>query len=298
MENIENVESQFILRKVVDGYLLDCSARKLTHATLLDYRNTCQKLMRFIGEDKPIDEITRMDMRGFFAEQTVCNKTLLCYYHTIKSLFNLAIGEEILEKNPMDGLKRPRPEVRTVEPIPSEHIKLILKTIDKYNIVTRVRNNALIFMLLDTGCRVSELCSIKCSELNTENRSVKIMGKRSMERVVYYSPSTAKALWRYMGNNTTDGYLFVAEHGTPLTRRGVTAALLDICNKAGVPFYSPHKFRHTFAITYLRSGGNIFTLQRTLGDTTLDMTKKYLLVTDVDTKKAHDITSPVLNLGL
>lgn len=299
MEKKEVSGTQFLLKSVVDGYLLDCSARRLSPNTLSDYRNTCRKLLEYYGDgEKPIAEITRMDMRGFFASQTVGNKTLLGYYHCIKSLFNFAILENIVSENPVDAIKRPKAETRAIEPIPPEDIKKLIKTIETTNPSNRARNKALILVLLDTGARVSELCGIKRSQINLTTQCVKVLGKQNRERIIYFSPTTAKALWKYMGNNQTDGYLFIANNGTPMTRRNVTAVLTYLCKSAEVPFYSPHKFRHTFALAFLRENSNVFVLQRLLGHQTLDMSKRYLAVSDVDVYMASQKNTPVMSFGL
>jgi len=74
--------------------------------------------------------------------------------------------------------------------------------------------------------------------------------------------------------------------------------LRRLCKKAGVPLYSPHDFRHTFAVEYLRNHPNIYTLQETLGHTTLDMVRQYLVISQSDIREAHRRASPVEHWGL
>jgi integrase/recombinase XerD len=71
-----------------------------------------------------------------------------------------------------------------------------------------------------------------------------------------------------------------------------------IAERAGVKNAYPHKFRHTFAITYLRSGGDIFTLQEMLGHGSLDMVRHYAKVAQVDVEQAHRKASPADNWRL
>lgn len=75
----------------------------------------------------------------------------------------------------------------------------------------------------------------------------------------------------------------------------VNKSLKALGLKAGVKGVHPHRFRHTFAIQYLRNGGDPYTLQKMLGHSTLDMVKRYLSLAQIDLDKAHKRASPVDN---
>jgi integrase/recombinase XerD len=217
------------------------------------------------------------------------------------------LSEELIQSNPLEGIPRARPEQRTIQPIPEDQVRKILKaserltytrdgkTISQY-LPDRYRNRAIILLLLDTGLRASELCNIENKKLDLERRSVKIIGKLSKERILYFSPTTAQAIWKYKEKNGI--YLFTGERNEPMSRHSLRRMLYRACDRAGVPRYSPHDFRHTFAVNFLRNYPNIYALQQMLGHSTLDMVKRYLAISESDVAEAHKHASPVKNWGL
>ena len=299
MKNKSNQHSRLTVEKMINGFLLDCSARRLSIHTISDYKNTMRIFSSFVGGDKPITAITRFDMRAFFAKQTVSNKTVKNYFGALSVFFKFAIGENIIDENPLVGIKLPKPENRAIEPVSELDIRKLLKTIESDKSIHKNRNRAIIYLLLDTGLRVSELCGIKRDSLNIDERTVKVMGKNSKERIVAFSQTTAKHVWKHL--STTDcinDHLFNSNAGRTIHRDNVSAMLYYWCDKAKIKRFSPHKLRHTYAISFLRNGGNIYALQYSLGHTSLEMTKKYLAISDVDIIEAHKLASPVSNLGL
>lgn len=296
---------QFLLSDTVDGYVLACQARRLSPHTISDYTNTLNKFIDYTG-DKYVDEVTRHDIRGFLAVQTVSNKTLLNYHTGLSAFYKWAITEELADTNPTSDIERPRAGQRMIQPIPKSHIQSILSAANHVTYTRhgkqitakspyKRRHRAMILLLLNTGMRVSELCSLTKSNLDLSNKSLKIIGKRNKERILYFSPITARALWKYKHDYE---YVFVTDSGRPLDRNNVRHIIKRLCKQADVPEYSPHDFRHTFAVNLLRNYPNIYALQQMLGHSTLDMVKRYLAISERDVQQAHKHASPVENWGL
>jgi len=168
----------------------------------------------------------------------------------------------------------------------------------------------IIYLLLDTGIRASELCSLVIRDVDLKARHVVVMGKGDKERQIPFDSITGQVLWRYLAGRKADPVsapLFPAwtaaerdcpDRRGPLDARDLYHVLQRIGQRAGVADVHPHRFRHTFAIQYLRNKGDVYTLQRILGHTTLDMVRRYLAIAQTDIEAAHRLASPVANWRL
>ena len=128
-----------------------------------------------------------------------------------------------------------------------------------------------------------------------------VTGKGSKQRIVQLSSKTARAIWHYLTTRPEtldDDPLFTSNYEQNFTRQGLSRLIKSIGLRANVPNAHPHRFRHTFAITFLRNGGNIFVLQQLLGHSTLDMVKHYLTLANQDSGAVHRRASPVANWNL
>lgn len=169
---------------------------------------------------------------------------------------------------------------------------------------TGERDRAIILMLIDTGVRASELCGLKRDDLNMAASSARILGKGQKERVIQIGKRATKALWPLL-TNVPQGegaeYVFTVGPVTdarPMSRYVLLRQIKRIGERAGVAHVYPHRFRHTFAITYLRNGGDLFTLQELLGHSDLAMVRRYARIAQIDCARAHAKASPVDNWKL
>ena len=128
------------------------------------------------------------------------------------------------------------------------------------------------------------------------------MGKGSKERVVRIGKVAQKALWRYLMHRPDNGYLelWISEEKRPLRCGGVQRLVRRLKERAGINGSgSVHRFRHTFALNFLRKDRNPFNLQYLLGHSDLRMVKHYVSTLGMeDALKAHEDASPADMLGL
>ena len=126
------------------------------------------------------------------------------------------------------------------------------------------------------------------------------MGKGAKEREMRFSARTGQAIWRYLAGRQDDNAgdpLFVTGTGSAFDRRYLGIVFRRIGDRAGVHF-TPHQLRHTFAIQYLRNGGDPYTLLAVLGHSTMEMTRRYLHLAQIDLDEGLKRASPVDNWKL
>lgn len=149
------------------------------------------------------------------------------------------------------------------------------------------RDDLILEMLYATGVRVSELVNIKLNDINSINRTIKIMGKGSKERIVSYGEYCEDALNLYLKegrevlNKKKSEFLLLNKNGGVLTPRGVRYILEQIIKKTSIKKnISPHMLRHTFATHLLNEGCDLLAVQELLGHASIAATQIYTHVTN------------------
>jgi site-specific recombinase XerD len=215
------------------------------------------------------------------------------------------VREDYLTQSPLDKIKLANPKLNVIQPYTDTEIGKMLATceLDFRNNAKFVgsRNKAIILMLFDSGLRVSELASIKLEDVDSERGWIKVKGKGAKERVVRIGSTTQKALWRYEVYRFKNNYnaLWLTEEGRPFSVGGIQIMVKRLKTRAGVTSGGNcHKFRHTFALAFLRKDRNPFNLQYLLGHSDLRMTRHYVSTLGAeDALKAHESASPADMLG-
>jgi site-specific recombinase XerD len=196
-------------------------------------------------------------------------------------------------------LRKPQATQRVIQPLtPEESARLADAA--KADPRCGVRDLAILYIMLDSGLRASEVCGLRPPDVLWDQRLVKVLGKGGKERVVPISPPTAQAMRRYLlsadRHDDRADTLFQTEEGWALTPHGLHHIVKKVALRAGVEGVHPHRLRHTAAIAFLRNGGNVLVLQRILGHTTLAMTNRYVALASDDVQREHDRCSPIVAL--
>jgi integrase/recombinase XerD len=148
-------------------------------------------------------------------------------------------------------------------------------------------------MLADTGCRLGEASELRWSDVDFDNLLLKLHGKGAKDRLVPFSFELRRHLWRWKQLAKGWDLVFPAHTGQRLGRRNELRDVKRLCKRLGIvaPARTIHAFRHTFAVNYLRKGGSVFHLQKMLGHSSLEMTRRYANLMTEDLQAVHERVS-------
>ncbi len=321
------------LSKAIDGFLNYKSAEGLSDRTIDSYKRQLEKWLEYQG-DSIVAKIKSGELTQYlhwlqaeyvphsFGEkkERLSPKTVRNFWVTLSAFFTWATREFKIA-NPMKDVPAPKFKVAPVDPFTQEEVQALLKACmyskevqpsNRRNFVMRLptgsRDQAIIMVLVDTGLRANELCSLLIGDVDLKTGKIGIKhgdeggAKGGKGRIVYLGKASRRTLWRYLADredgDDPDSFLFMARDNRPYNPSSLRQLIQGIAEKANVKNAYPHRFRHTFAITYLRSGGDVFTLQALLGHSSLDMVRRYARIADLDVEKAHRKASPADNWHL
>ena len=220
-------------------------------------------------------------------------------YRGVRAFLRFIEAEEVVAGwlSPTKKVKAPKVEAQPIEGASLEDISALLATCERSEFIG-ARDNALLLVLLDTGARVTEFLSIDLADIDSVGAVLLKHTKGKRPRYVYLSQKTRRAVRAYVRmRRDTSPALWTTKHGERLTYDGLRAILTRRSKLAGLTAVpSPHDFRRAMALTFLRSGGDIFSLARLLGHNGINILKRYLAQTDNDAQQAHANYSPVERL--
>lgn len=233
------------------------------------------------------------------ANRRLCDYTVQGHFRSLRAFFNFCEREEFISKSPFSNRRIPVPKVRQ-KVIPSYGEQQILALLNACDVQEgqlrwyRLRDRAVILLLLDTGIRASELTGIRLCDI--QRGKVKVLGKGNKERYTFLSPLVEKAIRNYVERerrNSGAEQLFLSRTGEALTRNGLAQIIQERARQAGIDIHGVHRWRHTFALGFVGNGGSIAALQTILGHESPQMSMKYGRFGSRDAEEAHKRFSPL-----
>lgn len=221
------------------------------------------------------------------------NKTICRHISSIKSYYKFLVNKEYLKDNPSELLNSPKMEFRLPNYLNIIDLEKILSIPNRETKIGK-RDILILEMFYSTGVRLSELVNIKISDIDRSNRQIKVLGKGSKERIVFFSIKCLEYLDDYLNNSRifllkeNNDYLFLNNKGKKLSTSGVEYIIRQILLKSDLHIHlTPHTLRHTFATHMLDEGADLMTVKELLGHENISTTGIYTHVSNEHLRKAY-----------
>jgi integrase/recombinase XerD len=237
--------------------------------------------------------------------------TGLNHYREGISLFYRWMRERgYVQHNPVERVKKIREPRNLIAVFTEAQIAALLQQPDRDHFFG-VRDYCFLLLLMNTGMRLSEALGLRMDDIDLQESTVRVLGKGNKERRTALSPDLLNDLEPYLRKRqvavTALGlpkapWVFPNNIGGRLSAKAIQQRIKRYGAVAGIKGVrvSPHTFRHTYAVNFIRAGGDAFTLQKILGHTSLDTSRRYGELADDDVLRRQRELTPLasMNLGL
>lgn len=238
--------------------------------------------------------------------------TMRDYYNCLRPFFEWIVQRGRIPQSPFEQIPAPNVREEIKMPLSPNQIRVLFENAARST--QPLRDTAILSLLLDTGCRASELISLQLEDVDWDNQCCRVLGKGNKYRTIYFGSKTTETLRNYVQATNRKSVqcgagspLFLSTaspqkcirrmHNGRLTRSGLRQVITRLGRAGGIKSScSPHALRRTFAVQTLRNGANVFSVQTMLGHTDLQMTRRYCAIAHADVETQHRQYGPVDHL--
>lgn len=274
--------------------------RKLSFETVKNYEYDLNKFVLFLKKNNisSFSDVRQDDISDYLKSiQNMNPRSISRNITSINNLFIFLLKDKKVSFNPCEFIDRPKlkkslPDVLSIDEV-TDLLDIPLTTKFDY------RNKAMLEIMYGCGLRVSEVISLKIHDIDMDNDIVRCIGKGSKERIVpindyalYYLKLYLDVRGLFIINGRND-YLFLNNHGGPMTRQGFLKNLNKILLEKGIKRHiTPHSLRHSFATHMLSGGADIRSIQILLGHSDISTTKIYTHVSNERVRQDYEDFHP------
>ena len=254
---------------------------KLDLTLFFDFLNKSNINYLYLNKDNVLAYLKYLD------KMNLKNSTISRRISALRTFYNYLMNEGLINSNIFLNVKNPKLEKKLPNYLNYTEMEELLESID-ISTDEGLKRRLLIEMFYSTGCRVSEIINIKVKDIDFLNKKIRIMGKGSKDRIVYYGDYAKKYLDKYLSKGLNKDYLFVNKHGDKYTVEEIELIVKDIMKHLSIKTHvTPHTLRHTFATHLLNNGADIRSVQELLGHSNLSTTGIYTHVSSDRLKEVY-----------
>lgn len=258
--------------KIIKSFVACMIVEGRSPKTLRQYSYSLKRFFDYIG-NKPYDQVNAYDVRAWLASLKTSgskNISVRNQKNNITPFFTWLFNDGAISKNPCSPIRPIKVEDEEKSCFSSEEIDTIRSTCNN------TKQRAIIETLLSSGLRVSELCNLKMEDVDFNSLTVRVKcGKGGKDRITFINPVAKKYICRYLSERKGESeYVFTSRYGKQYTASGIQRITITMSEKCGFHIH-PHRFRRTLASDLARKGMPIQEIQKLLGHTSIETTRRY-----------------------
>ncbi|HZK19245.1 MAG TPA: tyrosine-type recombinase/integrase [Treponemataceae bacterium] len=310
--SFSNKKTTHTLATLIDEYIAYIDGvRNLSACTVESYKNDLKILVELLSKnirlasknDITVSDITIEDLRrciGILSKEKKAAASINRFISVVRNFFAYCRRFSYITNNEANELKMVKTSIKVPQFMTEGEVDLLCTQPHSKNILWQSRDTALFAMLYSSGCRVSEMASLKMADFSGLRDSAMITGKGGKDRRVYFSDDAVSALNMYLPERKaklqrlrkSTHAVFISQKATSLTSGGIQYIVRRYSSVEGSNKpVTPHAFRHTFATQLLNNGADVRVVQELLGHASISTTQRYTHITDKHMielyKKAH-----------
>lgn len=286
-KNISNWE------KVLKDFLLLKRAQGASERTVKDYEKHVNIFFKRFPNALNDLEASAME----YMSENIKPATYNLRRAYLKCWFDYMKEEGAISSNPMEKLSKRKAQEKIID-IPIDTLQQLL-TLPDTNSFAGLRDYCIILLMLDCGIRPKEALSLKECDFDLKHYCVNVpaeIAKTRTARTLPLSIETVRPITKFINVRPEDwdnnSPLFASCEGEEMNTEVLSRRFAQYSKKLGATV-TPYSLRHCFALYYLRNGGNALSLQKIMGHTSMDMTKRYVALSDTDIKAGHNSFTPI-----
>ena len=268
--------------------------------TVISYQNDLEQFMAFcdLSDDQIPDHHHIRDWIVALMNKGISTRSVNRKISSLKSFYRFLVHEGILNGNPVKKILLPKTDKRLPVFVNEANMNQLLDTISFGDDFEGIRNRLIMEMLYFTGMRVNELTGLRNSNVNLDESSVKVLGKRNKERIIPLIPEIISTIKVYLAKRSEEftgesDYIFITPKGKKLYARLVYRVVHKFLTLVTtLDKRSPHVLRHTFATHMLNKGADLNAIKEILGHANLSATEVYTHNTFEKLKKIYKQAHP------
>ena len=289
-------------------YINYLKVRRYSQKTIEAYTKDIDVFFDFLLQNGLLfDSISKKDIRLYLSyelERGESKRSTQRRMSSLRGFYHFLEKNEYIEINPFVNASSPKAPIRFPDVLSETQMELLLSSNQERTDFLKIRDQAILELLFDSGMRASELVSFTYRQIDWRNRMIRVRGKGSKERLVPFGEGTLKTMEAYwkdirpilaskMKKKRANDAFFLNANGGNLTIRGLEFILREVTKKCDLKLsIHPHELRHTFATRLLDNGADLRLIQTLLGHESLDTTTIYTHVSRKKLKKEYETYFP------